>query len=52
MTPKQAMELTSLLNDVRKSVDTLRKVSQSNTDFIVVQLEDLIARIDLLLGTL
>jgi hypothetical protein len=52
MTEVQAKELKGLLDSLKKSVDTLRKVEQSNTDFVISKLDDLIDRIDIFLRSL
>lgn len=47
MTPKQAGELKELLDSLKKSVDMLRKVHQSNHDFTLDKIDDLVSRVDM-----
>ena len=46
MTPKQAEELKDLLRSLQRSVSDLRNASQTNTDFIMIKLEDLLAKLN------
>ena len=46
MTPKQANELKDLLASLKKSVSDLCKAHQSNHDFTLDKIDDLIARVD------